>query len=86
MLLRDALKKLKFDRRLQEYNIEKGVLSEDELNSHIGSLEDSQGACEPIRFREERRQEERAQQQQQQQQPMSHNGSQGGGFNNGSHY
>ncbi len=40
MSLDKALKNLKFDKRLTEYNLNKGLLQKEELEKHLQSLED----------------------------------------------
>jgi len=40
MSLDKALKNLKFDKRLTEYNLNKGHLSKEELNKHLSELPD----------------------------------------------
>ncbi len=40
MSLHKALKNLKFDKRLTEYNLNKGLLTKEELQQHVGSLQD----------------------------------------------
>jgi hypothetical protein len=40
MSLDKSLKNLKFDKRLTEYNLNKGLLTQDELNKHLDSLQD----------------------------------------------
>lgn len=40
MSLDKALKNLKFDKRLTEYNLNKGLLNKEELQKHLQSLED----------------------------------------------
>ena len=40
MSLYKSLKDLKFDKRLTEYNLAKGQLTEEELKKHLESLED----------------------------------------------
>lgn len=40
MSLDKSLKNLKFDKRLTEYNLNKGLLTQDELKKHLDSLQD----------------------------------------------
>ena len=40
MSLDKALKNLKFDKRLTEYNLNKGLLQKEELDKHLQALED----------------------------------------------
>lgn len=40
MALDKALEKLKFDKRMQDWNFKTGVLSKEELASHLSGLED----------------------------------------------
>jgi hypothetical protein len=40
MSLYKSLKDLKFDKRLTEYNLDKGLLKKEELEKHLQSLED----------------------------------------------
>ncbi len=40
MSLYKSLKGLKFDKRLTEYNLNKGLLTEEELKKHLETLED----------------------------------------------
>jgi hypothetical protein len=40
MSLDKSLKNLKFDKRLTEYNLNKGLLTQEELNKHLDSLQD----------------------------------------------
>jgi hypothetical protein len=35
-----SLKNLKFDKRLTEYNLNKGLLTQDELKKHLETLQD----------------------------------------------
>jgi hypothetical protein len=35
-----SLKNLKFDKRLTEYNLNKGLLTQDELKKHLDTLQD----------------------------------------------
>ena len=40
MSLDKSLKNLKFDKRLTEYNLNKGLLTQDELKKHLDTLQD----------------------------------------------
>lgn len=40
MSLDKSLKNLKFDKRLTEYNLNKGLLTQDELKKHLDTLHD----------------------------------------------
>ena len=40
MALDKSLKNLKFDKRLTEYNLNKGLLTQDELKKHLDTLQD----------------------------------------------
>ncbi len=40
MSLDKSLKNLKFDKRLTEYNLNKGLLTQDELKKHLDALQD----------------------------------------------
>lgn len=40
MSLDKSLKNLKFDKRLTEYNLNKGLLTQEELKKHLESLQD----------------------------------------------
>ncbi len=40
MSLDKSLKNLKFDKRLTEYNLNKGLLTQDELKKHLETLQD----------------------------------------------
>lgn len=48
MSLDKAMKNLKFDSRMQEYNLNNGLLTQDELNKHIESLPDASSNVELI--------------------------------------
>lgn len=43
MALDEALKQLKFDKRMEDWNLRQGVLTEAELKTKLDGLEDSQG-------------------------------------------
>ena len=40
MSLDKSLKNLKFEKRLTEYNLNKGLLTQDELKKHLDTLQD----------------------------------------------
>lgn len=52
MSLDKALKNLKFDIRMTESNLANGVISEDELKAHLGSLPDSSANSEKLDLEE----------------------------------
>lgn len=43
-----AMKNLKFDARLTEYNLNNGIMSKDELKTHLEKLPDLAAQAEPI--------------------------------------
>lgn len=53
MSLHKSLKNLKFDKRLTEYNLNKGLLSQDELKKHLESLPDVGSKIDLINFKKE---------------------------------
>ena len=53
MSLHKALKNLKFDKRLTEYNLNKGLLSQDELKKHLESLQDVGSKIDLINFKKD---------------------------------
>lgn len=48
MSLAKALQNLKFDKRLTEYNLNKGQLTKEELNQHLESLPDVGGKIDLV--------------------------------------
>ena len=46
--LNSELDKLKYDTRMIDWNLSKGLLSREELKSHMDGLQDVQGESEPI--------------------------------------
>jgi hypothetical protein len=53
MSLHKALKNLKFDKRLTEYNLNKGLLSQDELKKHLDSLQDVGSKIDLVDFKKD---------------------------------
>ncbi|MFN8847306.1 MAG: hypothetical protein ACK5V3_14905 [Bdellovibrionales bacterium] len=51
MSLHKALKNLKFDKRLTEYNLNKGLLSQDEFKKHLESLQDVGSKIDLVDFK-----------------------------------
>ena len=54
MSLDKALKNLKFDVRMTEFNLKNGVISKEELNAHLGQLTDSGNNSEKLSLEEGR--------------------------------
>jgi hypothetical protein len=54
MSLDKALKNLKFDVRMTEFNLKNGVISKEELNQHLGQLPDSGNNSEKLSIEEGR--------------------------------
>lgn len=54
MSLDKALKALKFDARMLEFNVNNGVISKEELKAHLDSLQDSGNNCEKLNIEEGR--------------------------------
>lgn len=48
MDLNRALEVLKFDQRMQEYYLKHGLVTKEELDTYMKSLEDVQHASEPV--------------------------------------
>jgi hypothetical protein len=48
MSLEKAMKNLKFDSRLTEYNLNSGILEKTELKEHLDRLPDLSNSAEPI--------------------------------------
>ena len=48
MSLDKAMKNLKFDTRMQEYNLNNGLLTQEELKKHLESLQDASNNVELI--------------------------------------
>jgi len=48
-----ALKKMKYDSRMLDWNIKNGKLTDDELKTHLNSLEDLSSECENITLDDE---------------------------------
>jgi hypothetical protein len=55
MSLDKALKNLKFDVRMTEFNLKNGVISKEELNTHLGQLNDSAANSEKLDLEESSR-------------------------------
>ena len=53
MSLHKSLKNLKFDKRLTEYNLNKGLLNKEELKKHLDSLPDVGSKIDLINFKRE---------------------------------
>ncbi len=54
MSLDKALKNLKFDKRLTEYNLNKGLLTKPELDKHLESLQDVGGKIDLVNLGRDR--------------------------------
>jgi hypothetical protein len=54
MSLDKALKNLKFDVRMTEFNVNNGVITKDELKAHLSQLPDSGGNSEKLSIEEGR--------------------------------
>jgi hypothetical protein len=54
MSLDKALKNLKFDVRMTEFNIDNGVISKEELKAHLSQLSDSGNNSEKLSIEEGR--------------------------------
>ncbi len=54
MSLDKALKNLKFDVRMTEFNLKNGVITKEELNAHLGQLNDSGNNSEKLSLEEGR--------------------------------
>jgi hypothetical protein len=52
MSLDKALKALKFDARMLEFNVDNGVITKDELKAHLASLPDSGNNSEKLNIEE----------------------------------
>jgi hypothetical protein len=52
MSLDKALKALKFDARMLEFNVNNGVISKEELKAHLDSLPDSGANSEKLNIEE----------------------------------
>lgn len=52
MSLDKALKNLKFDVRMTEFNLNNGVVSKEEFNSHLSQLPDSGANSEKLNIEE----------------------------------
>lgn len=52
MDLYDALSKLKFDVRMQEWNLRHNVMKTEDLNKHEQELKDLSAQAEPLEFGE----------------------------------
>lgn len=48
MNLNQALEILKFDQRMKDYYLKHGLVTKEELEKYIQSLDDSAPACEPV--------------------------------------
>ncbi len=48
MDLNKALEILKFDQRMKDFYLKHGMVTRDELDKYMKSLDDSQAACEPV--------------------------------------
>jgi hypothetical protein len=46
--LNKALDVLKFDQRMKDYYLKHGLVTKEELDKYMKSLEDSSAACEPV--------------------------------------
>lgn len=57
MSLDKSLKNLKFDVRMMEFNLNNGVISKEELNTHLKALPDSGANAEQIDLEEGSRSE-----------------------------
>ncbi|MEZ0391839.1 MAG: hypothetical protein ACAH59_06470 [Pseudobdellovibrionaceae bacterium] len=55
MALDKALKNLKFDARMTEFNLDNGVISKEELKAHLDSLQDSGANSEKLNIEENSR-------------------------------
>lgn len=54
MSLDKALKNLKYDVRMTEFNLNNGVITKEELNAHLGQLQDSGNNSEKLSIEEGR--------------------------------
>lgn len=54
MSLDKALKNLKFDVRMTEFNVNNGVITKEELKNHLGQLADSGNNSEKLSIEEGR--------------------------------
>lgn len=48
MDLNKALEILKFDQRMKDYYLKHGLVTKEELEKYMGSLQDSSSDCEPV--------------------------------------
>lgn len=55
MNLGQALEKLKFDNRLQDWNLSQGIISSKDLKSYLEKLEDLSNRAAPLDLDSERR-------------------------------
>lgn len=46
--LNKALDTMKFDVRMRDWNMKQGNLKKEDLEKHMGSLNDSSNSCEPV--------------------------------------
>ena len=52
MSLDKAMKNLKYDTRLAEYNLNNGLITKQELEKHLATLPDDSSKSEPLKIEE----------------------------------